>query len=165
MKGATLPSPKVPTLPRSISATEHRLMAVQTRIERAFLWLAPCQIPMMSDEGKFPQNVPKFENIARSHRAVIQRVKVDKVQCHSRGACTAENSQREKKKRRRRRPHWAPSKKSCQAEQTTLDGLCEGDSYDPEARPSSSHSHSRFYALGRPTWHINMANRVGQLWL
>ena len=34
----------------------------------------------------------------------------------------------------------------------------EGESYDPEAKPSSTLFHSPFYALGRPTWRINMVN-------
>ena len=58
---------------------------------------------------------------------------------------------------------------SCQAKQTILDGAYEGESYDPEARPSSTLCHSPFYALGRPTWCINMVNSPSsdqpRLWL
>ena len=56
--------------------------------------LAPFQIPMMSDEGKFQKKVPKIEKnrAITSHRD--QHIKVDKFRCHSRGACAAKVSQR-----------------------------------------------------------------------
>ena len=95
-KNATLSLPKVPTLPRSISATEHRYMPIQARTERGFIWRGPRQIPMMSDEGKFPKKDAKNRKNSAITSRRDQRVKVDKFRCHSRGACAAEFSQRER---------------------------------------------------------------------